>query len=246
MRIVSSFFHVDLHHNDDRNAVFLVAEIFFASIMAGASAFNAAFAVRLGASNSQIGLLSSIPALLALIVSIPAGRFLQKKAKPVQDIDTSIKKLIEDMTETMYQAPGIGLAATQVGRPVRIIVFDLNPREEGRNPSCLINPEIFEAEGEQTLEEGCLSVPEYFAEVKRNSKVKARGLDAKGKTVEICGEGVLATVLQHEIDHLDGILFLDRVGPLKRRRLLADWKKSRKGETGYLKDVVPESSANLG
>ena len=141
---------------------------------------------------------------------------LQKRAKPVKDIDVSIQKLIEDLIETMYQAPGIGLAATQVGRPIRIIVFDTAPREEGRNPSFLINPEIIEAEGEQTLEEGCLSVPEYFSEVKRKAKVKVRGLDVKGKPVEICGEGVLATVLQHEIDHLDGILFIDRISALKR------------------------------
>lgn len=141
---------------------------------------------------------------------------LQVKAEPIRNIDPSLKIIIEDMIETMYQAPGIGLAATQVGKPVRLIVFDLNPREEGRNPSHLINPEIIEAEGEQTLEEGCLSVPEYFSEVKRNAKVKVRGLDAKGKTVEICGEGVLATVLQHEIDHLDGILFIDRISALKR------------------------------
>ena len=120
------------------------------------------------------------------------------------------------MIETMYHAPGIGLAATQVGKPVRVIVFDLHPREEGRNPSCLINPEIIEAEGEQTSEEGCLSIPEYFSEVKRKAKVKVRGLDIKGKLVEICGEGVLATVLQHEIDHLDGILFIDRISALKR------------------------------
>jgi peptide deformylase len=141
---------------------------------------------------------------------------LQIKAEPVQDIDPPLQKLIKDMTETMYQAPGIGLAATQVGKPIRIIVFDITPREEGRNPSFLINPEIIEAEGEQTLEEGCLSVPEYFSDVKRKAKVMVRGLDAKGNPVEICGEGVLATVLQHEIDHLDGILFIDRISALKR------------------------------
>jgi peptide deformylase len=153
---------------------------------------------------------------------------LQKKAKPVKDIDASIQKLIEDMIETMYQAPGIGLAATQVGRPIRIIVFDTAPREEGRNPSFLINPEIIEGEGEQTLEEGCLSVPEYFSEVKRKARVKVLGLDVKGKPVEICGEGVLATVLQHEIDHLDGILFIDRISALKRALYKKKVKKKLK------------------
>jgi peptide deformylase len=141
---------------------------------------------------------------------------LSKKARPVQDLDESLKKLIQDMLETMYQAPGIGLAANQVGEPVRIIVFDVTPKDQDRNPSVLINPEITETEGEQTQEEGCLSIPEYYSEVKRSAKVKVRGLDLEGKPVEICGEGILATVLQHEIDHLDGILFIDRISALKR------------------------------
>jgi len=141
---------------------------------------------------------------------------LLKKAKPVKNLDDSLQKLIQDMIETMYQAPGIGLAANQIGKPVRLIVFDVTPKDQDRNPSVLINPEIIEAEGEQTLEEGCLSVPEYYSDVKRSSKVIARGLDLEGRPVEICGEGILATVLQHEIDHLDGILFIDRISALKR------------------------------
>jgi peptide deformylase len=141
---------------------------------------------------------------------------LQKKASPVENIDPTLQKMIEDMIETMYNAPGIGLAATQVGELKRLIVFDLNPREEGRNPSCLINPEIIEAEGEQTIEEGCLSVPEYYSEVKRKAKVTVRGMDAQGSPVQLCAEGILATVLQHEIDHLDGVLFIDRISALKR------------------------------
>ena len=141
---------------------------------------------------------------------------LLKKAKPVKEIDASLLKMIEDMIETMYTAPGIGLAATQVGRPIRLIVFDVTPRDQDRKPTVLINPEIIEAEGEQIMEEGCLSVPEYYSDVKRNAKVIVRGLDPEGKPVEICGEGILATVLQHEIDHLDGILFIDRISALKR------------------------------
>jgi peptide deformylase len=141
---------------------------------------------------------------------------LQQKAEPINGIDASLKKLIQDMIETMYQAPGIGLAANQVGRPIRLIVFDVTPREQERNPSVLINPEIIETEGEQIIEEGCLSVPDYYSEVKRKAKVTVQGLNAQGKPVEICGEGVLATVLQHEIDHLDGILFIDRISALKR------------------------------
>ncbi len=141
---------------------------------------------------------------------------LLQKAKPVKNVDDSLQKLIQDMIETMYQAPGIGLAANQIGKPIRLIVFDVTPKDQDRNPSVLINPEIIEAEGEQILEEGCLSVPEYYSDVKRSAKVIARGLDLEGKPVEICGEGILATVLQHEIDHLDGILFIDRISALKR------------------------------
>jgi peptide deformylase len=141
---------------------------------------------------------------------------LLKKAKPVGKLDEDLKKLIQDMIETMYQAPGIGLAANQIGRPIRIIVFDVTHKDQERKPSALINPEIIESEGEQTLEEGCLSVPEYYSDVKRCAKVKVRGLDLDGNPVEVCGEGILATVLQHEIDHLDGILFIDRISALKR------------------------------
>jgi peptide deformylase len=134
------------------------------------------------------------------------------------------------MTETMYDAPGIGLAATQVGELKRLIVFDLNPREEGRTPSCLINPQIIEAEGEQTFEEGCLSVPEYFSEVKRKAKVLVQGLDVTGKPTQVSAEGILATVLQHEIDHLDGVLFIERISALKRalykKRMQKKMKKS--------------------
>ena len=141
---------------------------------------------------------------------------LLKKAKPVIKLDDELKKLIGDMIDTMYQAPGIGLAANQIGRPIRIIVFDITPKDQERQPSVLVNPEVIESEGEQTLEEGCLSVPEYYSDVKRSARVKVRGQDLEGNPVEVCGEGLLATVLQHEIDHLDGILFIDRISALKR------------------------------
>lgn len=152
---------------------------------------------------------------------------LQKKAFPVEDFGPSLEKLVADMTETMYEAPGIGLAATQVGELQRVIVFDLNPREEGRNPACLVNPEIVEGEGEQVLEEGCLSVPEYYSEVKRMAKIRVRGQDLQGRPVELCAEGILATVLQHEIDHLDGILFIDRISALKRALYKKRMQKKR-------------------
>lgn len=159
---------------------------------------------------------------------------LLKKAEPIKDIDPSLQKLIECMIETMYLAPGIGLAANQVGRPIRLIVFDVAPKDQDRKPTVLINPEIIESEGEQTMEEGCLSVPEYFSDVKRSAKVRVRGLDIKGKPLEICGEGILATVLQHEIDHLDGILFIDRISALKRtlykKRVQKKLKKEKEEE----------------
>jgi peptide deformylase len=141
---------------------------------------------------------------------------LLKKAKPVSKLDEGLQNLIRDMIETMYQAPGIGLAANQIGRPIRVIVFDVTPKDQERKASVLINPEVVESEGEQIMEEGCLSVPEYYSDVKRCAQVKVRGLDLEGNPVEVCGEGILATVLQHEIDHLDGILFIDRISALKR------------------------------
>jgi peptide deformylase len=141
---------------------------------------------------------------------------LLQKAEPIKNIDAAVQKLIQDMIDTMYLAPGIGLAANQVGKPLRLIVFDVSPKDQDRNPSIILNPEIIEAEGEQILEEGCLSVPEYYSDVKRSAKVLVRGLDAEGKPVDVCGEGILATVLQHEIDHLDGILFIERISALKR------------------------------
>ncbi|MBI5585066.1 MAG: peptide deformylase [Deltaproteobacteria bacterium] len=159
---------------------------------------------------------------------------LKQKALPIEKIDDALQDLIRNMVDTMYQAPGIGLAANQVGRPLRLIVFDVTPKDQPRNPRVLINPEIVCAEGSQSLEEGCLSVPEFYSEVKRCSKVTVRGLDTQGNPVELEGEGLLAVVLQHEIDHLDGILMLDRISPLKR----ALYKKRRqkqlksKDETG--------------
>jgi peptide deformylase len=148
---------------------------------------------------------------------------LKQKALPVEKFDESLKGLIGDMIDTMYQAPGIGLAANQVGQPVRLIVFDVTPKDQPRNPRVLINPEIICSEGSQSHEEGCLSVPEFYAEIKRCSKVTVRGLDDQGNPVEVEGEGLLAVVLQHEIDHLDGVLMLDRISALKR----ALYKKRR-------------------
>jgi peptide deformylase len=141
---------------------------------------------------------------------------LRQRAEPITEIDEEVVKLVDHMTETMYSAPGIGLAATQVGVAKQVLVVDIAPRRPESELIVLINPEIVAAEGEVIFEEGCLSVPDYQAEVKRHEKIAVRGLNLKGEEVEIEAEGLLAVVLQHEIDHLNGMLFIDRLSKLKR------------------------------
>ena len=141
---------------------------------------------------------------------------LRQRAEPITEIDEEVLKLVDHMAETMYSAPGIGLAATQVGVAKQVLVADLAPRRPESELIVLINPEIVAAEGEVIFEEGCLSVPDYQAEVKRNESITVRGLNLKGEEVEIEAEGLLAIVLQHEIDHLNGVLFIDRLSKLKR------------------------------
>ena len=141
---------------------------------------------------------------------------LRQRAEPITEIDEEVVKLVDHMAETMYSAPGIGLAATQVGVAKQVLVADIAPRRPESELIVLINPEILAAEGEVIFEEGCLSVPDYQAEVKRNERITVRGLNLKGEEVEIEAEGLLAIVLQHEIDHLNGILFIDRLSKLKR------------------------------
>lgn len=156
---------------------------------------------------------------------------LKKKAKSVEKIDETIRQLVRDMTETMYAAPGVGLAAPQVGHSLRVAVLDLNRAVQPKGLIVLINPEIVASEGECTWDEGCLSIPEYNEEVKRKKKVVVRYTDLEGKPQETIGEELLAIVLQHEIDHLDGILFIDRLSRIKRdfikKRLQ---KESREGK----------------
>jgi peptide deformylase len=166
------------------------------------------------------------------ILKYPDPR-LKKKALPVAKIDDELRRLIVDMAETMYAAPGVGLAATQVGRPVRLAVIDATRANEERKLLVLINPEIVSSEGECVWDEGCLSVPDYNEDVKRKEKVVVRYLDPEGKTCEIGADGLLAIALQHELDHLDGILFIDRISSLKRalyRRKLRKEKKEREKE----------------
>jgi len=154
---------------------------------------------------------------------------LTQKAEPIGSIDDSIRRLLDDMTETMYVAPGVGLAAPQVGVSLRAIVVDASPRVEGEKLIKLVNPVITFAEGSSVCEEGCLSVPGYSEDVARDTKVVVEGYNEHGKPVKIETDTFLATVLQHEIDHLNGILFIDHLGRLKRdmiRRKLR--KKARK------------------
>lgn len=153
---------------------------------------------------------------------------LKKKTARVERIDDSIQQLIDDMVETMYAAPGVGLAANQVGVSLQLAVIDLGEREEGeqRHPLIvIINPEIISQEGQITEEEGCLSVPDYSETVRRAKKVKVRALDRTGKPFEMEAEGLLAKAFQHEIDHLNGLLYIDRLSSLKKSFFKRRYKK---------------------
>jgi peptide deformylase len=152
---------------------------------------------------------------------------LAKKAKPVAVVDDEIRRLVDDMAETMYAAPGVGLAAPQVGELLRIVVIDVDYTDEGKsaNLRVLINPEIVSKEGSISWEEGCLSVPGVTEEVKRSGRVVVRALDRDGKPQEIIGEGLLGVCMQHEIDHLDGTLFIDHLSRLKRKFSLRHLKE---------------------
>ncbi len=151
---------------------------------------------------------------------------LRNKAEPVTDVDADIQQLVRDMFETMYDAPGIGLASIQVNVPKRVIVVDVS--EDHDQPLCLINPEIIDREGEETMDEGCLSVPGFYETVQRAEKIRVRALNEKGEQFEIDADGLLSVCIQHEIDHLDGKLFVDYISPLKRNRIRKKLEKSSK------------------
>lgn len=152
---------------------------------------------------------------------------LRKVAQPVSEIDQELQRLIDDMAETMFSAPGVGLAAPQVGVSRRIVVITSLEDLEKRDFVALINPEIISTEGEEVAEEGCLSVPELRMEVPRAETVRVRALDRQGKPVEIKGAGLMARILQHEIDHLNGLLFIDRLSPAKRDMIKRKLRKER-------------------
>ena len=157
------------------------------------------------------------------------NRILREKSLPVDKVDTNIQKLMDDMLETMYAAPGIGLAAIQVGIAKRIIVLDIAQKEGTKSPIFIINPEIIEkSEVNSTYEEGCLSVPGQFAEIDRPNKCRIRYLDYNGQQNEINAEGMLATCIQHEIDHLEGILFIDYLSKLKKSMIIKKLSKQKK------------------
>jgi peptide deformylase len=150
------------------------------------------------------------------IVTYP-DKFLQKPTHPVDQIDGNLQRIIEDMAETMYEAPGIGLAAIQVGIDKSLLVYDISDRESTRQLDVLINPKIIDAQGSIISEnEGCLSVPDYRADVKRHAMLLVEGFDRHGKPIRLEADGLLAIMLQHEIDHLEGRLFIDRISKLKR------------------------------
>ena len=154
---------------------------------------------------------------------------LRKVSEPVSSVNTEIKNLMDDMLETMYAAPGIGLAAVQIGVLKRIIVIDLSKDGEKKNPLFIVNPEItFKSNELISYEEGCLSIPNQFAEVKRPSSCKVNFLDYDGKKKEINANGLLATCIQHEVDHLDGILFIDHLSKLKKDLIIKKTKKQKK------------------
>jgi peptide deformylase len=159
-------------------------------------------------------------------------KVLREKTEPVSEFDEELQKLIDDMIETMYAAPGVGLAANQVGVSKQVTVIDVCVGEAESSLIELINPEIVHREGEHSSEEGCLSIPEYTTIVTRAERVKVKGFDRKGNPVEIDADGILAKALQHEIDHLNGFLLIDRIGRIKReffrKRYAREHSASRK------------------
>lgn len=164
---------------------------------------------------------------------------LRQRSPEVAAVGGDLRAFIQDLFDTMRANKGVGLAANQVGVATRVAVVE----PDAEHSYALVNPVIVAADGMMKEEEGCLSIPELYAEVQRKAHVVVEAADEHGVRRRIEGTGMLARALQHEIDHLDGILFLDRVGPIKRRFLLHDWEKARKGKTGHLQEAVPEAAA---
>ncbi|WP_411034614.1 peptide deformylase [Shinella sp. BYT-45] len=154
---------------------------------------------------------------------------LRQASKPIETVDGEVKKLADDMLETMYDAPGIGLAAIQIGVPRRMLVLDVSKEGEDRKPLVFINPQIVASSDERSVyEEGCLSIPDYYAEVERPAKITVKHLDREGREQLTEADGLLATCLQHEIDHLNGVLFIDHISKLKREMVIRKFTKAAK------------------
>jgi len=169
---------------------------------------------------------------------------LRRPATPVAAVDDAVRELVDDLFETMRAAKGVGLAANQVGVAQRIAVVDVG--EEFPPPLVLVNPRIVQASDvTETAEEGCLSIPDIYGDVERPLAVTVEALDRDGRPYRTELSGFKARAVQHEIDHLDGILFLDHLSAVKRHLLIAKWKRSRKGQSGYIKDVTPEPAGEL-
>ena len=157
------------------------------------------------------------------------NEILRQKSSNVEIVDKNLQILMDDMLETMYAAPGIGLAAIQVGVPKRVIVLDISSKKEKKSPIFLVNPEVYnKSKTESTYEEGCLSVPNQFAEISRPNKCHLKFLDYNGNEKELKAEGLFATCIQHEIDHLEGILFIDYLSKLKKSMILKKLSKQKK------------------
>lgn len=168
---------------------------------------------------------------------------LRQRAGAIRAVDDEVRRLVDDLFETMRAAKGVGLAANQVGVARRAAVVDIG---DDPPPLVLINPVIVErGDDEETAEEGCLSIPEIFGDVTRSARVVVEALDRDGRKYRAEAHGYKARAIQHEIDHLDGLLFLDHLSAVKRNLLLSKWKKARKGQTGYLKEVTPEPAGEL-
>jgi peptide deformylase len=166
------------------------------------------------------------------LVILPDSK-LRLISEPIKEVTNEIRRLADDMLDTMYDAPGVGLAAIQIGVPIRMVTMDVSKSEDEHQPMVLINPEIvWVSEEKRVYEEGCLSIPEYYEEVERPDRVRFRYMNLQGEMIEQDADGLLATCVQHEIDHLDGVLFIDHLSKLKRDRVMTKFKKAAKREAG--------------
>ena len=169
------------------------------------------------------------PMSVKSIIKLPDEKILRQVSKPLKGVDDAARRLFDDMLETMYDAPGIGLAAIQIGEARRMVVIDVAREGEAKQPLFLANPEIVWASSQLAdYEEGCLSIPDFYEMVERPLEVKVRYLDRMGEALEIHAKGVAATCLQHEIDHLNGVLFIDHISKLKRDRVIKKFQKADK------------------